>query len=79
MDVGHVPAMAEIKERGHPCRGGCCAQSHPHADFMRHGLNHRFARSVSWPDSWACGDADDAVETARYTVAEADALHDPVA
>ncbi|MDB5480907.1 MAG: Signal transduction response regulator Disease resistance protein Tetratricopeptide [Caulobacteraceae bacterium] len=53
--------------------------ANPHADFMRHGLSPRIRAlgALAWAQ-WACGDADEAVETSRYAVAEADSLGDPV-
>ena len=62
------------------CRGALRRRvATTHADFMRHGLDHRIrALCVLARAQWVCGDADDAVDTARYAVVEAEALDHPV-
>jgi len=49
------------------------------ADFMRHGLDHRIrALCALMRAQWLCGHADEATDTARYTLPEAEALEGPV-
>jgi len=65
MDVGMSQHMAgDQRSAVIHCRGALLRPvATPHADFMRHGLNHRIrALCVLARTQWACGDADDAVK-----------------